>query len=305
MSGHARDRWRPGRPVDLPATLGALRRGAGDPAMATTTDGALWLALPTPVGPATLRLALDPADAAVEAQAWGPGADWAVDAVPRLLGAGDDPSGFEPRDPVVRDTWRRHPGWRVPRTGLVLPTLVPTVLEQKVAGAAARASWRELLRRFGEPAPGPAPAGLRVPPTASTWARVPSWDWHRAGVGPQRSATIMRAVASATALERTTALPPARVDAALRSIPGIGAWTSAEVRQRVHGDPDAVSVGDLHLPALVGTALIGRRVDDDGMLELLAPYAGHRYRAVRMIELSGVRIARRGPRMPLTDYRAI
>jgi 3-methyladenine DNA glycosylase/8-oxoguanine DNA glycosylase len=115
----------------------------------------------------------------------------------------------------------------------------------------------------------------------------------------------MRAVASAAGLERTTALPLDRVDAALRSIPGIGAWTSAEVRQRVHGDPDAVSIGDLHLPGLVGTALIGRRVDDAGMLELLAPYAGHRYRAVRMIELSGVRVPRRGPRMALTDYRRI
>lgn len=305
MTGHAGDRWRPGRPVDLLATLGSLRRGSGDPAMQTGADGALWLALRTPGGPATLRLALDPGDAAVESQAWGDGAECAVDAVPRMLGADDDPSGFEPRHPLVRHTWQRHPGWRVPRTGLVLHTLVPTVLEQKVAGAAARASWRHLLRRVGEPAPGPAPAGMRVPPAAATWARVPSWDWHRAGVGPERAATIMRAVASAAGLERTTVLPRARVDAALRSIPGIGAWTSAEVRQRVHGDPDAVSVGDLHLPGLVGTALIGRRVDDAGMLELLAPYAGHRYRAVRMIELSGVRVPRRGPRMALTDYRAI
>jgi hypothetical protein len=37
----------------------------------------------------------------------------------------------------------------------------------------------------------------------------------------------------------------------------------------------------------VGTALVGERVDDDAMLELLEPYRGHRYRAVRMIEPPG------------------
>jgi hypothetical protein len=41
------------------------------------------------------------------------------------------------------------------------------------------------------------------------------------------------------------------------------------------------------------------------MLELLAPYAGHRQRAVRLIELSGIRKPRFGPRAPVADIRAI
>jgi 3-methyladenine DNA glycosylase/8-oxoguanine DNA glycosylase len=73
--------------------------------------------------------------------------------------------------------------------------------------------------------------------------------------------------------------------------------------QRASGDPDAVSVGDYNLPKAVGWALAGRIVDDAGMLELLAPYAGHRYRVTRLVELSGIRPPRRGPRLPVRDYR--
>ena len=99
-------------------------------------------------------------------------------------------------------------------------------------------------------------------------------------------------------------MAPEAADRRLRALPGIGQWTSAEVRQRACGDADAVSVGDYHLPAAVGWALAGRKVDDAGMLDLLAPYAGHRYRAARLVELSGVRPPRRGPRMSVRDYRS-
>jgi len=91
----------------------------------------------------------------------------------------------------------------------------------------------------------------------------------------------------------------------LRAVPGVGVWTAAEVAQRAWGDPDEVSVGDFHLPALVGWALAGRPVDDDGMLELLSPYAGHRHRAVRLVEMSGVRKPGFGPRMPVGDIRGL
>jgi 3-methyladenine DNA glycosylase/8-oxoguanine DNA glycosylase len=80
-------------------------------------------------------------------------------------------------------------------------------------------------------------------------------------------------------------------------------WTAAEIRQRALGDPDAVSVGDYHLPGIVGWALTGRKVDDEGMLELLAPYAGHRHRVIRLLELSGAHPPRRGPRLSVRDYR--
>ena len=300
--------WRPGRPVDLRATLGPMRRGAGDPTVREDGAGALWRASRTPEGPATTRLSAHPALGEVEAHAWGPGAAWALESVPGLLGAGDDPAGFEPAHPLLRDTWRRHPGWRVPRSQRVLEALVPAVLEQKVTGREAWRAFRTLVRTHGDRAPGPVghlPGGLWVQPDARTWSRIPSWDWHRAGADLSRSRTAVTAAAAAGRLEALADRPAAEAGRALRTLGGVGAWTAAEVAQRALGDADAVSVGDFHLAKLVGWALVGARVDDDAMLELLEPYRGHRYRAVRMIELSGVGYPRRGPRYAGRDYRAM
>jgi 3-methyladenine DNA glycosylase/8-oxoguanine DNA glycosylase len=186
----------------------------------------------------------------------------------------------------------------------VFEALVPAVLEQKVVGTEAKRAWRSLMLKFGEPAPGPAPAGMRVFPPARTWARIPSWDWHRAGVEGVRAKTVIGAARVAGRLEEITGMSPAEADRRLRSLPGIGPWTSAEIRQRACGDADAVSVGDLHLPGAVGWALAGRKVDDAGMLELLAPYAGHRHRAARLVVLSGIHPPRHGPKMAPRDYRS-
>jgi 3-methyladenine DNA glycosylase/8-oxoguanine DNA glycosylase len=144
---------------------------------------------------------------------------------------------------------------------------------------------------------------MRVFPPPRVWARIPSWDWHRAGVEGVRARTIITAAEVAARLEETGGLGSADADRRLRALPGIGPWTSAEIRQRAVGDPDAVSVGDYNLPKAVGWTLAGRITDDAGMLELLAPYAGHRYRVTRLVELSGIRPPRRGPRLPVRDYR--
>ena len=240
----------------------------------------------------------------VRAAAWGPGAAWLLRELPGMLGTDDDRDAFAPAHPLLRELSARHPGVRVGRSGRVLEALVPAVLEQKVVGAEARRAWRYLLLKFGDPAPGPAPAGMRVCPPPRTWRRIPSWEWHRAGVEGVRARTIIGAAEVAGRLEEIVTMPPAEADRRLRSLPGIGVWTSAEVRQRACGDADAVSVGDYHLPSAVGWALAGRVVDDAGMLELLAPYAGHRHRAARLVELGSIGPPRRGPRMSVRDYRS-
>jgi 3-methyladenine DNA glycosylase/8-oxoguanine DNA glycosylase len=239
----------------------------------------------------------------IRATAWGPGAAWLLRELPGLLGGDDDRAGFQPDHPVLRELSLRHPGVRVGRSGRVLEALVPAVLEQKVVGVEARRAWRYLLLKFGDPAPGPAPAGMRVPPPPRIWRRIPSWEWHRAGVEGVRARTIIGAAEVAGRLEEIVTMSSGAADLRLRSLPGIGVWTSAEIRQRACGDADAVSVGDYHLPSAVGWALAGRVVDDAGMLELLAPYAGHRHRAARLVELGGIRPPRRGPRMSVRDYR--
>ena len=303
-------RWHPDGPYSLHQTLGTLLRGTGDPSFSFRPDG-LWTAFTTPDGPVTLRLTAA-AEGAVDAQAWGPGSAAGLAGVPRLLGAEDNWSAFD--EPVfhatlprmVRDARRRNLAVRLPSTGRVVDCLVPTILEQKVTVIEARRGYRYLMYRFGSPAPAAgiaAPEGLRVQPTPEQWLRIPSWEWHQAGVGPQRSATVMRALRSAVALERLAALPSAEAAAKLQVIPGIGVWTAAEVVQRTHGCPDSIAVGDYHLAAYVGAALTGRRTDDAGMLALLEPWAGHRQRVVRMIGLSGFRKPTFGPRMTIQDHR--
>jgi hypothetical protein len=285
--------WRPAYRVDLGLALAPLQRAAGDPTQRVDRSGAWWRSARTPAGPGSLRLTAG--GDGVHAQAWGPGAGWLVEQVPALLGGRDDPSGFVPVHDCVARTWRRLPHLRLGALGLVFELVVPAVLEQRVTGVEARRSWRELVWRYGERAPGPVPRGLWVMPAPEVWRRIPSWEWHRAGVDPGRARTVLAAAEVARRLDESLTLP--------RAIPGVGPWTAAEVAQRAWGDPDTVSVGDFHLPALVGWALAGRPVDDDGMLELLAGYAGHRQRAVRLIELSGVRKPAFGPRQPVGDIR--
>ncbi|GGX14743.1 DNA-3-methyladenine glycosylase family protein [Streptomyces chartreusis] len=287
-------------PLDLGLVLGPLRRGPGDPTFRAMPDGSVWRASLTPAGPGTLRVAARGAE--VRGEAWGPGAEWLLERLPELLGAADDPSVFVPRHRVVAMARHRRPGLRLTRTGLVMESLIPSVLEQKVTTDEAYRAWRLLVRKFGEPAPGPAPGHMHVMPDARTWALIPSWEWHRAGVDNKRASTILRAVRVAARMEEAVRMPPAQAQARLEVVPGIGPWTSAEVVQRSHGAADAVTVGDLHLPGIVGFALAGDRdADDSVMLELLEPYAGQRHRAARLILLSGRVPARRAPRMPRGD----
>ncbi len=308
--------WHAPFPLNLRLTLLVHRRGPGDPTLRIDGRGVIWRTSLTPAGPGTLRLTPlrsvggpegpgISAGPGFSAQAWGDGAAWLLDTLPDLLGASDDPAAFQPEHPRLRDLARRLAGLRISRTARVLEALVPAVLEQKVVSLEAHRAWRRLLAWYGLPPPGPAPAGMRVFPPAATWQAIPSWDWHRAGVEAVRARTIANAARVAGRLEAVCALSGEEADLRLRSLPGIGPWTSAEVRQRACGDADAVSVGDYHIPAMVGWALAGQVTDDAGMLELLEPYAGQRYRATRLIELGGDGPPRRGPKMSIRDYRSI
>jgi 3-methyladenine DNA glycosylase/8-oxoguanine DNA glycosylase len=289
--------WHPGWPCPVGQILATHRRGPGDPTY--RIDGTRhWRGLRTPEGPASLLVQPRPAEAVVEARAWGPGATWALDSLPAMLGADDDPAGFEPRHPVVEQALRHHPHWRLGRTGLVMEALVPAIIEQKVTGQEAFAGFRRLVRRYGEPAPGPgAEAGLWVQPTPDALRTVPSWEWLRLHIDPARSKAVVRAATVAGSLERLAAVPGDEADRRLQSLPGVGRWTSAEVRQRALGDPDAVSFGDYHVAADVGWAVRGTPMDDDELEEFLEPWRPQRGRVVALIALAGLRRPRRGPRM--------
>ena len=282
-------------PLDLRRTLGPVRRGSLDPTM-RLDDRSCWRATRTPDGPATLHLWLS--GSALEAEAWGPGADWAVEHAGSLAGLDDDPTSFRPTHPLVASLHRRRLGARIGRTGAVAEALVPTILEQKVTGLEAKRSYRWLVQRLGEPAPGPgAEAGLRVPPSPRTLATTPSWVFHRANLERKRSDTIARCMARAVRLEEIASMSMADAYRRLQAFPGVGPWSAAEVAVVALGDPDAVSVGDYHLPHQVTWALAGEaRGTDERMLELLEPFRGHRARVCRLlVGLGGP--PRRGPRL--------
>ncbi|MDQ1395712.1 MAG: hypothetical protein QOG64_971, partial [Acidimicrobiaceae bacterium] len=239
--------FRPPHPVNLRLTLSPLRRGGMDPAMRIGNDGA-WRATRTPDGPVTIRLTAT-GDGTITATAWGPGSAWALDAAPALCGAGDDAAGFAPTHPLLHDLHRRMPGLRITRSQAVTEALVPTILEQKVTGKEARRSYANLVRRYGERAPGPAGgAGMMVPPSATTLAGLPSYAFHPLGVERKRADAVRRACSYHHRLEETVTMAPGAARSRLMALPGVGPWSAAEVAMVALGDADAVSVGDYHLP---------------------------------------------------------
>ncbi|WP_253259191.1 DNA-3-methyladenine glycosylase family protein [Subtercola boreus] len=302
--------YSPARPVNLRQTVGPLLRGQHEPTMRFTANG-FWRVFLTPCGPATLHA--EERGGSIAATAWGEGAEWVLDALPELLGRGDDWSELDlSRVPPLAEVRRQHPGLWLTSTSLVFEVLVPAILEQKVTTLEARRAWRYLVLKYGQVPPGPAPEGMRVQPSPREWQLIPSWEWHRAGVGPERSRAVLAAAAVAAGLDRLCAGGAGGAGGArlvegvlekLQSVRGIGPWTAAETSQRSHGHPDAVSVGDYHLAAHVGWVLIGEPVDDAGMLELLEPWRGHRQRVVRLILASGVAKPRFGPRATIQDHR--
>lgn len=297
------------RPLDLAATLRALYRGPADPTMRLGSRG-FDRASETVAGPGAISVAID--GDTVRAEAWGPGSDLLLETLPGFLGLDDDESGFDSsRHPVIADLARRRRGLRLGRTGAVFDALLPAVLEQKITGGEAFRAYRRLVDRHGTAAPGP--SGLRVPPSAKALAAMPSFAFPPLGIEPRRGSLLRRIASDASRLEAlaTPARQPngggagaAELTTRLRRYAGIGPWTAAEVTLRALGDPDAVSVGDAHLSNLVAWALMREpRGTDERMLELLEPWAGHRARVIRLLELSGMVAPRYGPRVPPRDLR--
>ncbi len=264
--------------------------------------GDAWRAMRTPEGPATLHVRSHGYD--IKAEAWGPGAGWALDSAAGLIGALDDDSGFEPHHDVVAELWRHNRGLHVTKSGAVMHALIPTILEQKVTGHEARRAYRAMVLATSVPAPGD--TGLFLPPDPARLAETPYFTFHPWGVERRRAETVRNACAQAARLEACTSLTLDQANARLLALPGVGPWTVAEVARMALGDADAISVGDFHLPNTVCWALARRpRGTDAEMLELLEPYRGQRGRVQLLLDAGHVSAPAYGPRMEVGNIERI
>lgn len=281
-------------PLDVRATLAPLRSSKSDPCSALESNS-YWKALNTPSGPATVAATVAGPDA-VEFRAWGQGSQAALVDVHDWLGLNDPLETFDPSpSPVVADLARLRGPVRMGKFGSVTERLIPIVLGQLVIAEEASRSYSRLVRRLSEPAPGPLP--LRLPPHPDQLADLGSHEFHVVGVERKRASIVQRVARESSRLERLT---NASLDDAYRrllSIKGIGPWSVTSLGGVAFGDPDAVVVGDYKLPHMVAWALAGKRQsNDEEMLELLAPFAGHRGRVQSLLKSSNTKPPRRGPK---------
>ena len=291
-------RFTPPFPINLAKTLAPLSRGKSD---RTAMIGPLgfWRATRTPDGPATQRLRMVGDE--IESRSWGPGAGWLAHRAPKLVGCHDDTTNFPSGNLFVDSLHHRFASFRIVCTQSIWEALIPSVLEQKVTGLEAHRSYAHLVKHFGEPAPRPEGAPLlTLPPEANRVAQSPSWVFHAAGVEAKRGDTIRIAASYAHRLCQAAELPTVDANALLAKLPGIGAWTVAEIALVALGDADAVSVGDYHLKNWVSWNLAGRpRGSDQEMLTLLEPFRPHRGRVLKYLQLGGSPPPRYGPRLTI------
>lgn len=285
-------------PVDLRAAIGGLSAGGPDPSIAVDDDGA-WLATHTPDGPATLHFVGGPT---ITVEAWGPGAESALERAPGICGATDDPAGFAPEHPVVRRLARRFPAIRITRTGAVVESLLRMVVGQRVTGTEARTGYTRMSHALGGPAPGP--RALTLPPEPARVAASGYPAFHPWGIERGRAETLIRVAAGAKRLEEAATMPLPEAYTRITAIRGVGPWTAGKVGMVALGDADAVPVGDYHLPNTVAFGLAGEaRGDDARMLELLEEFRPHRARVLLLLHAAGVVAPKYGPRSATRDFR--
>ena len=291
----------PVAPLDPRQIVPTLGIGRGESSV--VDDDGTWIAINTVEGPATL--CFRPAGGDIDAEAWGSGAESALDLAPGIIGAQDDPASFQTDDPIVSRLQKEHPSVRITRSRMVTASLIHAVFGQKVTGKEAKRSYQRMARALGHPAPGPRPT-LRLPPDPARVATLRYEQFHPWGVERKRAETILEVARRAKRLEEAGAMNLEDAYSRITALRGVGPWSAALVGAEALVDADAVPVGDFHLPNTVAWVFAGEpRGDDDLMLDVLERFRPHRGRVVRLIKAAGVKAPKYGPRTPLRSIETI
>lgn len=278
------------RPMDLRSTFGVT--GLKGPTQ-RVAEGGMWRSSRTPDGPATIRMSI--ADRGLSVDAWGDGTDWVMDRIEMLTGAADDGGSVVAHHEQLVPHLKAARGMRLPAVGVMVEVLIPVILAQKVTGILAGRNYRGLIRRYGGPAPGP--LDLPLPPDPARLAVLPYYDYHPLGIEQKRASIVQRVCREADRLQRAADADLEAARATLLGLRGIGQWTVGRTMLVVQADPDAVPIGDYHVPNSVTWALAGEpRGTDERMMELLEPYTGQRGRVARIIERFAGHAPKYGPK---------
>ena len=263
-------------PFDLHRTFAMQRFGLYDPT-ASLAPRRLRKAFSTPKGPCVVAIEHDARGVSFSAS--GDGARDVIDDLEGAFRVDDGGASFAPAHPVLAKLHRALAGLRLVRVPWRFDVAFSIVLQQRVTVREAWQEWRRIATRYGELV-----EGLRAFPSAERVAQMDSWRLEELGVDPKRARaaiTLARDVARRGSFGWTDV---ARVRKHLRAVRGVGPWTTEMTLGYGWGDPDAVPLADLHLPHLVAHALAREpRGSDERMVELLEPYRGQRFRAIRLI----------------------
>ena len=150
-------------------------------------------------------------------------------------------------DNLLSSFWAQHPGLRLARFWDLLESIFTTVLGQVVSVSFGRLLVDELMQAAGSPAVHPKTS--QPIPLFPSARRILEADLSKVRTSGARRATS-RSVAQVIddgTLNLTTSLIPQVLRNVLRSIPGVGAWTTEYVALRGFGDDNAFPSTDYAL----------------------------------------------------------
>jgi len=281
--------------VDLVATLRMQRVGPYDPCgLFDRTTRRFAYAFRMAEGPVTLSVT-QTGPTTILAEAWGPSAERAIEEVPAICGAHDDPDAFTTDHEGMQRLARRFRKMRQPRVPWIMEALVGIILQQRIAFVEAAQGWAKIARQRGSEAPGP--LGLTLFPDKQTLLEMPTWAYRESLVDRKRELAIRALLDHDEEIFEALARPFDEIRTVMQRIPGIGPWTIESFLGQCRGDADAIPTADYWIPHMVSYALTGKpRSDDAEMLALLERFRPHRGRALRLLGAAGYSAPRHGPR---------